>query len=101
MRLNLSHSPRLDSDLLSSLLSILLHTRLNPLASLCCLLVHLGLVLEQLLDCVRVGHVAALFNTRARSKTLLPCLERREVLDIDARPAGSYDPSPVCEIWWL
>jgi hypothetical protein len=88
----------LKCNLLSSLLSILLHTCLHPLASLRRLFLHLGLVLEQLLDCVRARYVTALLDTRTRSETLLPRLECREVINLDACPASSSDPTPVCDI---
>jgi hypothetical protein len=62
-------------------------------------LVHLLLVLEQVLDAVVVGYVAALFHTRAVRHALFPGFKGGEVVDFHAGPARGCDPAVVGEIW--
>jgi hypothetical protein len=81
------------------LLGILLHASLNPFAAFGSILFHLVLVLEKLLDGVRIRYVTTLLNTWARCHALFPGFERGELIDIDACPTGGSDPSIVGDIW--
>lgn len=68
----LLHTRFTECYLLASLFRVLLHACLHPFASFSCLLFHLGLVLEQLLDSVWVWDMAAFFD----AWTLGPVLRR-------------------------
>jgi hypothetical protein len=57
------------------LFSILLHSALDPFATLGSVLLHLVLVFEKLLDGVRVGYMASLFNTGTGGHALFPGFE--------------------------
>lgn len=59
---------------------------------------HLRLVLEQLLDRVRVGDVAALLDAWARSHALFPGLERWELVNVDAGPPGAGNPAVMRDV---
>jgi hypothetical protein len=90
----------LDTDkiYLLLLLGIFLHAGLDPLATLSGVLFHFGLVLEQLPDGVRIRHMAAFFHARTRFHSVQPGLERRELVNIDASPTSSRNPTVVCNV---
>jgi hypothetical protein len=80
------------------LLRLLLHPLLHPRPRHRGTLLHLLLVLHRLLDHVGIRNVPALLDARPAHHALLPRLHVRELLDIDARPAGRHDPPDVRDV---
>lgn len=80
------------------MLSIRLHPLLNPPLRLLRNLLRLGLILQNLLDSMRTRHMSTLLDALPSSHSFLPRLEIRELLDIDSRPPGRSNPSPMRDI---
>lgn len=62
------------------------------------MLLHFGLVLQKLLDPVRIGYVAALVNTRAGFHALLPGFQGREFIHFNTGPPCSGNPAIVSNV---
>jgi hypothetical protein len=102
--LNLPLTPIIPSKtqaylLLFLLRRILLHALLHPSPTLCRVLFHLRLILQQLLDRMRIRNVSSLFDARARCHALFPRLECRKLVNVDASPACGSNPAVVCKIY--
>jgi hypothetical protein len=88
-----------DAHLLLALLCcIFLHALLHPGSGLCGVFFHLRLVLEQFLDRVRVRYMATLLDAWARGHALFPGLERWELVNVDAGPAGAGNPAVMRDV---
>jgi hypothetical protein len=61
-------------------------------------LLHLGLVLQQILDSMSVRHVSSFLYPRPVHHPLFPSLQIWELINIDACPACRSYPAPVCDI---
>jgi hypothetical protein len=88
--------------LLTLLRRVFLHTLLYPSPALSSMFFHLGLILEQLLDRMRIRYVATLLDPWTGRHALFPSLQCGEFIDIDARPARTSNPAvvrQVCMIW--
>ena len=58
----------------------------------------LHLLLTHILHPMRARHVPPPFHPWPRQHPLLPRLQMRELVDIDARPSGRRHPAPVCDV---
>lgn len=78
--------------------SIILHPLLHPRLAGFGMLLHGRLVLEHLLELIRLGDIGTTFERRSRPHALFPRLERWELINVDACPAGCCDPAPVRKV---
>ena len=58
----------------------------------------LHLLLTHLLHPMRTRHVPPPLHPRPRQHPLLPRLEMRELVNVDARPSGRRHPAPVRDV---
>jgi hypothetical protein len=67
-----------------SLLSISRHPLLNPSPTLLSMLLHLRRILTQLLHPMRIGNMSPLLHPGSLQHPLIPRLQRRELININA-----------------
>lgn len=72
---------------------------LDPAFSTFGMLFHFLRIFAQLLHPVGIRNMSPLFDPWTGQHAFLPCLQMREIIDVDTCPECSGDPSPVCDIW--